>query len=141
MPTCSTIIRTSMSGWRTDRVILLAALTALLAGCDRAPERGSAPEGAAAERVLRVSQRNEPVSLDPATGTMHGDFTSSGTAANDGAEAFTSSGPNDAFPPAVVKQSARARTAWRLSRPCPLVRLRGGTCSSGGCSPRAALSP
>ena len=35
---------------------------------------------------------------------MHGDFTSSGTAANDGAEAFTSSGPNDAFPPAVVKQ-------------------------------------
>ena len=44
------------------------------------------------------------VSLDPASGSMHGDFTSSGTAANDGAEAFTSSGPNDAFPPAVVKQ-------------------------------------
>jgi cell division protease FtsH len=56
------------------------------------------------------------VSLDPSSGSMHGDFTASGTAANDGAEAFTSSGPNDAFPPAVVKQMEQQDVDYTYAR-------------------------
>ena len=48
--------------------------------------------------------RIKSVSLDPATGSMNGEFTKSGSAKQDGAKVFTSSGPNDAFPDSVVRQ-------------------------------------
>lgn len=63
-----------MSGWRTSCSLraraLLAATAAFLTGCGRDPSSSQASAPAAPERVLRVSQRNEPVSLDPATTTL-----------------------------------------------------------------------
>ncbi len=59
-----------MSGWRTETSLVLAGLLAFLAGCGRSPDGGKP----AAESILRVSQRNEPVSLDPATTTLPDEF-------------------------------------------------------------------
>ena len=58
----------------------------------------------------------ESVSLDPASGNMNGEFTAAGPAANDGAEAVTSSGPNDAFPPAVVEQMEEQDVDYTYTR-------------------------
>ncbi len=60
-----------MSGW-SPRVVAAARagaglLLALAAGCGR-------PSAPAAESVLRLSQRNEPASLDPATTTLSDEF-------------------------------------------------------------------
>ena len=63
-----------MSGWRTSVLLrpcrLLAAIAAFLTGCGREPSPAHSSAAPAAARVLRVSQRNEPVSLDPATTTL-----------------------------------------------------------------------
>lgn len=77
MPTCSTITRTNMFGLRTSvtlRALSLAAITTLLGGCGREPSAGPAGTPAPTDRVLRVSQRNEPVSLDPATTTLPDEY-------------------------------------------------------------------
>ena len=60
-----------MSGW-SPRLIAAARvgaglLLAFTAGCAR-------PAAPAAESILRVSQRNEPASLDPATTTLPDEF-------------------------------------------------------------------
>ncbi|MFM9091567.1 MAG: hypothetical protein ACKOUK_07505 [Verrucomicrobiota bacterium] len=60
-----------MSGW-SPRVVAAARagaglLLAFAAGCGR-------PAAPATESVLRVSQRNEPASLDPATTTLPDEF-------------------------------------------------------------------
>jgi len=60
-----------MSGWSPNFVAAARASAALIltfaAGCGR-------PAAPAAESVLRVSQRNEPASLDPATTTLSDEF-------------------------------------------------------------------
>ena len=60
-----------MSGWSPRLVAAARAgaglLLAFAAGCGR-------PAAPAVESVLRVSQRNEPASLDPATTTLPDEF-------------------------------------------------------------------
>ena len=63
-----------MSGWRIERGVGPAVLALLLAGCGRAPEGAEPPRMPPAERILRVSQRNEPASLDPAATTLPDEF-------------------------------------------------------------------
>ena len=66
-----------MSGWRTrvkPRALSLAVIVALLTGCGRDPAANPGNTSSPAERVLRVSQRNEPVSLDPATTTLPDEY-------------------------------------------------------------------
>jgi len=56
-----------MCGWRNSgrlRAGLVAAIAVFVAGCAREPSTPAAATPSTAERVLRVSQRNEPVSLD-----------------------------------------------------------------------------
>ena len=50
--------------------LLFAAIAAFLTGCGREASSSQESAAVAPERVLRVSQRNEPVSLDPATTTL-----------------------------------------------------------------------
>jgi oligopeptide transport system substrate-binding protein len=61
-----------MSGWndparrgRRPALLLACAALALLAGCAKPEEPGSART-----RILRISQRNEPADLDPATASL-----------------------------------------------------------------------
>ena len=60
--------------------------------------------------------RIKSVSLDPATGSMNGEFTKSGSAKQDGAEVFTSSGPNDAFPDSVVREMKKEGVDYTYKR-------------------------
>lgn len=66
-----------MSGWRRPnnlRAVLSAALVLLAAalpGCSkRAPDTAAAPAG----KILRISQRNEPATLDPQLATLPDEF-------------------------------------------------------------------
>ncbi|MEY4090499.1 MAG: hypothetical protein RJB55_2770 [Verrucomicrobiota bacterium] len=66
-----------MCGWRNSerlRAGLIAAIAVFVAGCAREPSTPAAAKPSTAERVLRVSQRNEPVSLDPATTTLPDEY-------------------------------------------------------------------
>ena len=66
-----------MCGWRNSerlRAGLIAAIAVFVAGCGREPSTPAAATPSTAERVLRVSQRNEPVSLDPATTTLPDEY-------------------------------------------------------------------
>lgn len=57
-----------MSGWKSKFICLALAL-GVLAGCARRDTANAAPVN-----VLRVSQRNEPTDLDPATATLPDEF-------------------------------------------------------------------
>ena len=56
-----------MSGWSRKLIALLAL--AAVAGCAKRE-----PAASASAQVLRVSQRNEPADLDPATATLPDEF-------------------------------------------------------------------
>ena len=60
--------------------------------------------------------RIKSVSLDPATGSMNGEFTKEGSAKQAGAEVFTSSGPNDAFSESVITQMKKERVDYTYKR-------------------------
>src|SRR5471030_383226 len=57
-----------MSGW-SRKLVALAAFVLLVSGCAKHDSAANA-----SAQILRVSQRNEPADLDPATATLPDEF-------------------------------------------------------------------
>ena len=74
-------VATSASGWPIRRLLFCAffcLVAALQTACSKSEKNTAAPASSAAThaapQVLRISQRNEPADLDPATATLPDEF-------------------------------------------------------------------